>query len=149
MTATYDGAVAAIQQRMQANWAENVPVSYQNDQPPQEPWPPSDGSPFVYFEVLGTKSDIYAAGLPGSQLWRYLGLIHAHVFVPVNSGSALAQQYAREIGDIFRNKQFYNSIPPNFVWTLSPQTDGGGPADDVAGYWRVTCTIPFQFYLQA
>ena len=44
MTATYDGAVAAIQRQLKSNFSV-VPVSFQNEQPPAEPWPPADGSP--------------------------------------------------------------------------------------------------------
>lgn len=146
--ANYEGAVAAIQQRMRDNWTTS-PVAYQNEPPPLDAWPPADQSPWVYFEVLTTKGDIHAVGNPGSQIWLTLGLIHAHIYVAIGSGSAYAQQFARQIGDLFRNQQLYNSEPPNFVRTISPQTDGGGPADDIAGYWRVTCTINFEFYLQA
>ena len=151
--ADYAGAVAAIQQRMRDNWTTTL-VAFQNDQPPADPWPPVDATSgnqaaWVYFEVLTTKSSIYAVGLPGAQVWQYVGLIHAHVLVPINSGSLIPQQYARQIGDIFRNQRFYTDTPPNFVWTISPQSDGGSPSDDVAGYWRVTCTIPFEFYLTA
>ena len=146
--ASYDGAVAAIQQRLRDNFTA-LPVAFQNEEPPQTPWPPADGSPFVYFEVIGTTGALRAFGTPGAQIWEYLGLIHAHVHVAINSGSALAQQRAREIGDVFRNAQFYADTPPSRVWTHSPQTDGGGPADQYAGYWRVTATARFEFLLQA
>lgn len=146
--ADYAGAVAAIQQRMRDNWTTS-PVAYQNEQAPQSAWPPADGSPWVYFEALSTKSELCAFGLPGQQLWQYLGLIHAHVYVEIDSGSAIALTHASAIGELFRNQRLYADTPPTFLWTKSPQTDGGGPADDVAGWWRVTCTIPFELYLQA
>ena len=147
MTATYDGAVEAIKAKMSAGF-NAAPVAFQNSDPPANPWPPADGSAFVYVEVLSTQSKPYACGTPGKAIWRTLGLIHAHVHVGINAGDQLAQQYARAIGDVFRNQRFYNDEPPNYLWTIAPQTDGGGPADNYAGYWRVTATINFELYLQ-
>ena len=73
-------------------------------------------------------------------------MIYAHVFVPVNSGSLIARQYAWSIGEIFRNQIFYNDTPPTRVRTITPSIDGGDSSADNAGWWRVTTTIDFEFF---
>lgn len=148
--ADYAGAVAAIKQRMLDNWT-TTPIQFQNAIPDQQPWPPVDpntgnGIPWVYFEVMGSSSGLRGVGKPGSHVWLYRGIIAAHVFVPINSGTDLAQQYAVTIGEIFRAQGFYNDGNGAIVRTWSPQTDGGGSNADDGNWWRVTCTIPFEFY---
>lgn len=149
--ADYAGAVAAIIARLRANWT-TTPVQAQNEQPPQEPWPPQDGNgsptPWVYVEVIGNESSLRGIGLPGNQAWLYLGHVLAHVFVPTGTGTELAHQYAVSIGEIFRAKAFYSDTPPNMVRTWSPRTDGGGIAADNGNWFRVTMTCPFEFYYQ-
>jgi hypothetical protein len=90
----YAGAVAAIKQRMADNWT-TTPVGYQNEPDPQT----TDGNgvpaPWVYFEVIGNTSDLRGMGRPGDHVWLYAGMIAAHVFVPMNTGTDLAQQLRR------------------------------------------------------
>jgi hypothetical protein len=149
--ADYAGAVAAIKARMVENWT-TTPISFQNEPPPQQPWPPVDANdptrlvPWVYFEVVGNGSDLRGFGTPGNQTWLYIGLIAAHVFVPVGWGVDLAHQYAVTIGEIFRAKGFYNDGLGAIVRTRSPRTDGGESDADEGGQFVVTCRIPFEFY---
>lgn len=147
--ADYAGAVAAIAALLKSNWT-TTPVAVQNSAPPSQPWPPVDQSgnptPWVFLEVIGNGSAPHATGIPGAQIWLYRGHVYVHVFVRTNSGADLAQQYAVTIGEIFRNKKFYDTTPPTYLRTITPQTDGGGNADDFTGWWRVTCCIDFEFY---
>lgn len=142
--ADYAGAVAAIKARMAANWT-TTPIVYQNAKNEYDPGA-NDQQPWVFFEVLGSSSGLRGVGMPGSHVWLYRGFIMAHVFVPVNSGTDTAQQYAVTIGEIFRAKEFYNDTPPACVRTWSPQTDGGADDSEDGKWWRVTCSIPFEFY---
>jgi hypothetical protein len=149
MPASYDGAVAAIRARLVANWA-TTRITYQNETP-AAPWPPVDGNgvlqAWVNLEIAGTGSEIYGQGSPGNNTWHYEGQIYIHVFVPVGSGDALAQQYARETGEIFRGKKFYDDVTPGcYVRTWSPHTDGGGDGDDDGNWYRVTATIDFEYW---
>lgn len=142
--ADYAGAVAAIKQRMAANWT-TTPIAFQNESPPPDT-DPNTGVPipYVYFEVIGNTSDLRGMGKPGDHIWLYAGLIAAHVFVPVNSGTDLAQQYAVAIGEIFRAKGAgdFGGID---VRTWSPRTDGGESDADDGNWFRVTCRIPFEY----
>jgi hypothetical protein len=143
--ADYAGAVAAIRARLVANWT-TTPIAFQNENfdPPTDP---NDGAslPWVFLEVLGNTSEVRTFGLPGSHEWLYLGHILVHVFVPVNSGVESAQQYASEIGEIFRAKEFCNGDPGSAVRSWSPRTDGGETSDDEGNWFRVTMTCPFEF----
>lgn len=141
--ADYAGAVAAIKQRMIDNWT-TTPIVFQNKSDEYDPGSDSQ-APWVYFEVVGNGSDLRGAGSPGDHIWLYRGLIAAHVFVPVNSGIEIAQQYAVEIGEIFRAKGFYNDGQGRIVRTWSPRTDGGESDADDGNWFVVTCRIPFEY----
>lgn len=153
------GAIAAIEQQLAANWT-TTRIVYANTIP-DDPWPPvknGTNAPWVLIEVINTTSKPRAVGQPGNQVWLYDGLIHVHVFVPKGYGATDARTYASQIGDIFRNQTFYNAAPGYQVRTLSPMIDGGEIAttwggsprfatDPEFGTWfRVTATIPFEYY---
>ena len=146
----YAGAVAAIKTRLEDNWT-TTPIAHQNEAAPETPWPPVDGdgkpTAWVYLEIIGNGSDQRAFGIPGSQLWLYRGHILVHVFVPIQDGSATAHTHAVAIGEIFRSAAFYrDEVAGAEVWTSGPWTDGGAIDPDQGNWFRVTCTIPFEFY---
>lgn len=147
--ASYAGAVAAIKQRMIDNWKTGddpkTPIVLQNAASEYDPGS-NASQPWVYFEVITDFSEIIGAGTPGSQSWLYHGHIFGHVLVPINTGTELADQYAVDIGEIFRAEGFYNDGQGSILRTWSPWTDGGGSDADDGNWWRVTCTIPFEFY---
>lgn len=151
--ADYAGAVAAIRQRLIDNWT-TTPIALQNV-PPPDPFPPinpatGNPGPWVLLEVVGVNSAVRAAGVPGAQFWLYDGLVLVHVFTPTGSGIDIGQQLAAQIGEIFRNKTFYQDGSGNEVRTISPRTDGGDKSSDDKGeWWRVTMAVPFEFYLKA
>jgi hypothetical protein len=142
----YAGAVAAIKARVAANWT-TTPVGWGNDANEPTKFDGSgDPSAWVYGEVINTSSDIEGVGKPGSQTWRYDGLIYLHVFVPVSSGTVTAFQYAVSLGEIFRGALFYDNGVGDFVRSWSPRVDGGDSGSDDGLWWRVTATIPFQYW---
>ncbi len=147
--ADYAGAVAAIKAKFVAEWvtggSPTTPVVFQNAANEYDP-STNTQQPWVYFEIIGSSSGLRGVGTPGSQTWLYRGFIAAHVFVPINSGFELAQTYAVAIGEIFRAKGFYNDGNGAIVRTWSPRTDGGESDADDGNWWRVTCTIPFEFF---
>jgi hypothetical protein len=147
--ASYAGAVAAIRSRLESNWTE-TPIRFQNEgfEPPADPETGAP-APWVFLEVLGNTSEVRTFGLPGSHEWLYLGHILVHVFVPVYSGVERAQQIASDVGEIFRGAEFYNAEPGSAVRSWAPRTDGGETSDDEGNWFRVTCTVPFEFLLRA
>lgn len=146
----YAGAVAAIKDRMDDGFTA-LPVAYQNEAPPQSPWPPVDGAGlaagWVYFEVIGNGAARRATGRPGSQLWLYEGHILAHVFAPPLVGTAAADAHAVAIGELFRGKAFYRDEAAGAeVRTEAPWQDGGERDPENGNYYRVTTTVPFRFF---
>lgn len=143
------GAMAAIEARLAANWT-TTRIAYANTTPDQ-PWPPTNpdtgnDAPWVLIEIVNNLSNPRAAGVPGNQFWLYEGLVHVHVFVPLNYGIADARSYASQIGDIYRNKTFYNDTPGYQVRTISPRIDGGDSGSDDGTWFRVTSTTNFEYY---
>ena len=149
--ADYAGAKAAIRSRLEDNWT-TTPITYQNEEP-EQPFPPKRGNgslaPWVNLEIIGAGSGIWTFGTPGNRGWRYPGEIHVHVFVPVGEGIEQADQYACDIGEIFRAAKFYDDDAGCYVRTLSPQVDGGGSGDDDGKWFRVTMTVDFNYWHRA
>lgn len=151
--ADYAGAVAAIVAKFEAEWVDGLDprtrIAKVNENP-AAPWPPVDDdqdlAPWVLIEVIGTAANVHAFGTPGSIGYLYLGLIAVHVFVPVGSGTSTGFALAVAAGDIFREKQFYDSTPPSYVRSHAPRVDNGGLGSDDGAWFRVTATIPFEFY---
>jgi hypothetical protein len=143
------GALAAINARFAAEWGDRTRIAEMN-RAPEAPWPPKDAEkkplPWVLIEPTFATSDIYGVGEPGKRLWRYDGLIAIHVFVPVGNGTAIAFSLARDAGEVFRGRKFYDATPGCYVRSWSPRFDGGGVADDRKAYFRVTAMIPFEYW---
>jgi hypothetical protein len=148
--ADYAGAVAAIRDRFVAQWVTGsnpkTPIAFQNEDFADQ------STPWVYFEVINSASELQGSGTPGSHVWLYRGNIFVHVFVPVGYGAADAQALAVAAGEIFRTKQFYDTDPGCCVRTgvgadgEGPRVDGGGSGADNGNWWRVTATIPFEYW---
>jgi hypothetical protein len=153
----YAGAVAAIKARLVANWTQSV-IVYVNKQPDQ-PFPPIDPltnnpAPFLVCEVAGSKSDPYSFGNTGNRFFCYHGTILLHVLVPIDDGDARAQQLAVTAGEIFRTALFYVDANGSYIRTIAPNPPDGGSAANIEGIqagntFRVTVSVPFEFYLRA
>lgn len=159
----YFGAVSAIKARLVEQWVdgENNPLTlivYVNKQP-DPPFPPIDPdtqnpAPFLVCEVAGTKSDPYTFGNVGNRFFVYDGLILLHVLVPIDDGTDTAQQLAVTAGEIFRTATFYVDANGSYIRTMAPNPPDGGSAADIEGVqagntFRVTTSIPFQFFMRA
>lgn len=150
--ADYAGAVEAIKSRFTTLWVSGfeprTKVVMVNENP-QEPFPPRDGNnalqPWVLLSIEGAGAGQIAFGTTSSHGYLYVGTIYAHVYVPVGGGTADAFELAVAAGEIFRAKQFYDT-PPCFVRTHAPRVDGGAPGSDDGIWFRVTASIPFEFY---
>jgi hypothetical protein len=108
-----------------------APVKYQNEEPPQTPWPPA--GPWIYFEVIQTETTLRGVGLPGNQTWLTVGHIFIHVFAP--KGFGLADHLA-----LAGNTK---------VICYGPSVQGGGSDSDDGNWFGVTVAIPFEFYFTA
>jgi hypothetical protein len=144
----FAGAKAAIRQRLVAGWT-TTRITFQNEKP-EKPWPPVGADEFptgwVNLEIATLPSSIEGAGMPGRQVWRNPGFIYVHVFVPTGSGDAEATAHAVAIGEIFRGAVFYQDGSGSYVRCWAPRVDGGGSGDDNGNWFRVTASIPFEYW---
>jgi hypothetical protein len=154
MSADFAGALAAIVDKFKAEWVIGaVPRTRvaEVNKPPADPWPPKDGAgkllPYALIAPQGGGGDLIGFGSPGNRVYLYSGLIHAHCYEPVGDGSGTAFPLAVAAGEIFRTRQFYDTVSPGcYIKSYTPRIDGGGPGDDDGIWFRVTATIPFEYY---
>jgi hypothetical protein len=146
--ADWAGAVAAMQTRFRGAFAA-APVEYQNEDPPQNRWPPAPGKPWVYFEVIQGQTALRGIGLPGNQTWLTTGHIVIHVFVPKGFGLIDHLAIAGQAGDVFRAATFYSDEPGAKVVCFGPSVQGGDSSSDDGNWFGVTVAIPFDFYFIA
>lgn len=144
----YAGAKAAIRQRLIDGWTD-TPITFQNEAPPT-PWPPLDAdgfaTGFVNLDLSSQPAVMRGAGRPGHQVWINPGFIYVHVFEPSGTGEAVATQRAVEIGELFRGTKFYDNGDGCYVRTWAPRIDGGGSGDDDGNWFRVTMSVPFEYW---
>jgi hypothetical protein len=148
---TLASALAAIEQRLRDNWTTS-PVHVDGEPAPQPEWPPTDtnGEPvaYVFVELLDVDASIIGFGSPTNQTVLDSGLCKFHVLVPNNSGLATARAHAVSIGEIFRQKEFFNSEAGVCVRTLTPRI-GREASVDEGNYQSMTVTVPYEFYHRA
>lgn len=151
-TSTLAGALAAIETRLAGSWT-TTPITYPNT-PPPDPWPPVRDSsntlaPWVYAEIDCDNAEIRAFGTPQNQTIIDEGVIRLTVFVPKDEGRADARAYCVTLGEIFRQKQFYDSEAGVCVRSLTPRIDGGIAVSDDGNWFTMTVSIDFEFYHRA
>lgn len=155
MSADYVGALAAIRQRFVDNWTV-TPIAYVNE-PFTAPADPTSGvpQPWVFFEVVNSGSKVETVGGPGNNAVVYYGLIKGHVFAPINTATTGCYANAVAIGEIFRNKLFFDDVTPGcFVRSgyrldEQPRIDEGDASIDDGEWFAVTATIPFEYWHRA
>lgn len=156
MAADYAGAVEAIAAKFVAEWVAGDPPAPRTrigrvNEPPAEPWPPKDDAgklqSWVLLSIEGVDADHPGFGTPGNQVYKYDGLIYLHCFAAIGQGDTALRALAVAGGEIFRAKLFYNDVTDGcYVRTWAPRIDGGGPGDDDGVWFRITATIPFEYY---
>lgn len=149
--ADYAGAVAAARAHFEGGFTA-APVQFQNEDPPQTPWPPSSPpTPWVYFEMLQLDDRLRGAGLPGNQVWLSIGLVNISVFVPKGYGLADHLALTGQIEALFRSRTIYNAEPGVALrfWSeqgQGPSTQGGDSKSDDGNWFGAVVVIPFQFF---
>ena len=157
MSADYAGACTAIRSRFEQNWLTSgifrTPIDYVNEPSPESKQDENGNSrQWVFFEIIHNGSTIIGSGTPGQQTIVYDGLIKGHVFVPVGSGVGDGLASALSIGEIFRNRVFFDDVTPGCYVRSAYEKDGQprideGDANSDDGLWfAITASIPFQFW---
>ncbi len=149
-TADLAGALAALEARLAANWTTSrIVLDAEN---PGDPWPPMDANnnllPWVFLELLDADASIIGFGTPTNNTVLDSGLCKFHIMVPIKTGLSVARAHAVAIGEIFRQKEFFNSEAGVAVRTLTPRIGRDVSVDE--GNWSsMTCTVPYEFYHRA
>jgi hypothetical protein len=149
------GALAAIEAWLTANWTA-TPIAFENLDPadPSQPWPPVDGNgapvAWVFCELVDVDPKMVGFGKPGSQTIIEQGLIKLYVMVQKGGGLADARVKATALGEIFRQKEFFNSDPTARVRTRTPRV-GRDPliSEDGNSICGASCSVPYEFWHQA
>ncbi|BAL77031.1 hypothetical protein [Bradyrhizobium cosmicum] len=149
----YAGAVAAVRAYLDAGFTA-APVQFQNEDPPQQPWPPQVASkpvPWCYFEMVQLDDRLRGVGLPGSQVWISIGRISVSVFVPKGYGLPEHLALAGQVVELFRSRTLYNTEPGVALrcWSeqgQGPSVQGGDSKSDDGNWFGVVVTIPFQLF---
>jgi uncharacterized protein DUF4128 len=101
---------------------------------------------FVAVEVKGATNNIRGIGLPGSRLFIHGGVIMAHVFVPFGVGQATGDDLADAIALLLTRKDIPAPSGVQVVRTEDPSTYDGELSDEDGNYWRISVSVPFDFY---
>jgi hypothetical protein len=155
MAADYAGAVAAIRDYFVVRWvvdgSPRTPVGYVNESDPLETTPDLN-VPWVLFEVVPLGSRIEGVGTSGGNTIIYSGDIKGYVFVPSGEGIDRAYELAVALGEIFRNRLFYDGVTPGccvrtgYEMQGQPRIDAGVARDEDGNWFNVTATIPFDYW---
>lgn len=153
----YPGAEAAIETRLKTGWTQTL-IAFVNKQPPP-PFPPIDPvtekqAPCIVLELAGSDSNVATFGDPGNRFYRYSGVILIHALVRIDDGTANARAIAVAAAEIFRSALFYQDANGSYVRTGAPNPpDAGGKAEidgvQVGNSYRVTCSVPFEYFHRA
>lgn len=142
----YTGALAAIRNRFDANWT-TTPKAYLNEGEPVTTDINNNPAPWVFYEIISSGSSVIGSGKSLSQTIVYEGFIKLHVFVPTGTGLETGIGYAVSLGEIFRSKKFYdNDADGCYVRTWTPSIEDGESASDDGLWFRITASIPFEYW---
>lgn len=101
---------------------------------------------FVAVEVQGVTNEIRGVGDDGHRLFIHPGIIIAHVFTEFGEGEAAADAIADELSSLLSWQQVDAPAAPQIVRTHSPTVHDGELNSENGNYWRVTVSVPFDFY---
>lgn len=101
---------------------------------------------FVAIEVQGVTNEIRGVGDDGNRLFIHPGIVLAHIFTEFGEGETTADSIADEIANLLSWKQFDAPASPQMVRTHSPTMHDGELNSENGNYWRVTVSVPFDFY---
>jgi hypothetical protein len=134
---------SAIKAKVSAEW-HTTPVGFLNEVDPVSADANGVPAPWVLVEIANSTDQVRGMGKPGDNVWAADGFISFHVFVPLNTGSDLAVQYATALGELFRGQQFYAS-GPSVARAWGVRVSPGDSGSDDGNWFRVTSTVEWTF----
>lgn len=128
---SFEDAGKAIETRMQNNW-NTTPIKFENV-PFVEP-----STAYVALVIRDGEGSQIDCGTPALSRWP--GVIMIQVFVPVDTGTRQAREYADQIAPIFSRAQFSNGNSGN----ISCRIASIEKAPDKNGWCQFNVTVPYQ-----
>jgi hypothetical protein len=116
--------------------------------PNERTFAPDVPAAFVAVEVIGLDNAIRGVGDPSNRLFIHSGLIMAHCFAVFGTGSGAADTMADALADLLTRQDILISgaAESPLVRTEDPTTHDGELGSEDGNYWRVTVSVPFDFY---
>jgi hypothetical protein len=135
-----------IRARIEANWT-TTPVRW-----PNEPFViPVDGNgrslPWVALDMIMGHARIRTFGLPGQRLYGNDGTALIEVFVPTQTGDALARSHAATLAELFRDIDLVDGT--DRVRCQAPSISRGSQRDETGSWYAVSASVPFIFDFRA
>jgi len=96
---SYEDANAAIEARLNTQWAAATSIKYENVE-----FEPIPGTPYIELEIVWT--DSRQASIETTPLHRATGIISINIYTALNIGTKTADDYGDTIAGIFRGVQF-------------------------------------------
>jgi hypothetical protein len=127
--------VATIRTKLEAEWS-GAPIAW-----PNEDFQANGQDAWVHVEVQGNGAEGTVIGSVGKRAVTEMGLIFAHVFVPVGTGTDEAFRIAEEIGAVFRLTSFSGTGVR--IAAGVPSIGEAEPGDENGNWFRVSASIPF------
>lgn len=125
---SFDTARRDIEQRFTDNWALTK-IAYDNVE-----FVPKEGEAWTEISIFEDRTRRINIGRPGRH--RTTGTIIIGIYVPVNTGTAVARGYAADIADIFRDQTF------NGITTTDPSVSNAGRDRQ---WYKLNMSIPFRW----
>lgn len=100
---------------------------------------PSDGSAFLAVQFPFSTSERISFGDPGNNVYRESGAFRLVLQIERGSGTAVGNQWADELADMFRGKHF------DGVETFAPSSASSDDTNDNGNYWVMAIAVPYRF----
>lgn len=115
-----------------------APIAWENESFTR----PSDGSPWLIFEITGSLYAQTSIGESPQGVNRYdqEGVMFFHVLVLKGTGSATARQIAKQIADLFRGTQLLDDNLEFVNMTIGE----GQPSDESGTHYRISVSIDWR-----
>lgn len=132
-----------IEKRIQSNWA-TTPVVFDN-----QPYAPRAGQAWVRVQIFEEDVNRINIGNPGYH--RVVGIIILSIYVPVNTGTQTARQYADTLATLFRDVEFSGIIcreaVPSTIGEIILPAGGitGGAIPKESGWYQYDIRVRFQW----
>lgn len=132
MAANYEEEFNEIAGLFRHEWNQATPVAW-----PNVNYTPTTGTPWVRFTMLPAASIQASIGSPGSNCYRYPGIIDVQIFTPLNGGDIRASKLADKVVSIFHEAELDNfRFSEGYVVNVNSADSGWHQKNVRVKFWR-------------